>query len=201
MEDVRRWLERSRELGFLGPGPVDDHVEHALGFAEVVGEEPEAVVDLGSGGGIPGLVLAGGWQATSFVLLDSNERRTAFLREAVAALGWVGRVEVLRLRAELAGRDGGLRGRFSVVVARSFGAPPVTAECAAPLLRIGGRLVVSEPPGDVERWPTEGLGLVGLRMLGRFEARGAGFVVHEQVEACPDRYPRREGVPAKRPLW
>lgn len=201
MEDVRRWLERSRELGFLGPGPIDDHIEHALGFAEVVGATPEGVVDLGSGGGVPGLVLAATWQATAFVLLDSNERRTGFLREAVDGLGWAGRVDIVRLRAEVAGRDGGLRGRFPVVVARSFGAPPVTAECAAPLLRLGGRLVVSEPPEASERWPIEALALLGLRRKGRQEANGATFVVHQQAEICPDRYPRRVGVPTKRPLW
>lgn len=201
MDDVRGWLERSRELGFLGPGPVDGHVEHALGFADVAGESPAAVVDLGSGGGVPGLVLAATWPATSFVLLDSSERRTAFLREAVAGLGWAARVDVVRARAEVAGRDEALRGRFPLVVARSFGAPPVAAECAAPLLQVGGRLVVSEPPDDDGRWPAEGLATVGLRLVGRVTARGAGYVVHEQVDACPDRYPRREGVPGKRPLW
>jgi 16S rRNA (guanine527-N7)-methyltransferase len=201
VEDVREWLERSRELGFLGPGPVDGHIEHALGFAEVIGEPPPAVVDLGSGGGVPGLVLAATWPTSSFVLLDSSERRTAFLRQAVAGLGWDGRVEAVRLRAEVAGRDEGLRGRFPVVVARSFSAPPVTAECAAPLLHVGGRLVVSEPPDGADRWPAGGLATVGLRLVERCTARGAGFVVHQQVDPCPSSYPRREGVPGKRPLW
>lgn len=201
VDDVRVWLEQSRSYGFLGPGPVDDHVRHALGFAEVVGEAPEAVVDLGSGGGVPGLVLAGLWRTSRFVLLDSAERRTAFLAEAVEGLGWQDRVEVLRARAEAAGREVRLRGRFPLVVSRSFGSPPVTAECAAPLLALGGLLVVSEPPVSEAvdaRWA--GAATVGLELEGRRTA-GAGYAVLRQVAPCPDRYPRREGVPGKRPLW
>lgn len=196
------WLERSREVGFLGPGPVADHVGHAVGFAEAVGEVPGCVVDLGSGGGVPGLVLAERWGDTRFVLLDSSERRTDFLRTAVDGLGWHARVEVVRARAEVAGRDDTLRGWFDVVVSRSFGPPAVTAECAAPLLRMGGLLVVSEPPTGDQRWPDAGAAMVGLRWDRRHQgSTGAGYAVLRQGEPCPARFPRREGMPAKRPLW
>lgn len=201
-DDLLHWLERSRAVGFLGPGPVEDHVVHAHGFAEAVGEAPGCVVDLGSGGGVPGLVLADRWPDTRFLLLDSMERRTDFLRDAVDGLGWAGRVEVLRARAEVAGRDDRLRGWFDVVVSRSFGPPPVTAECAAPLLRTGGLLVVSEPPDGAQRWPEAGVALVGLQWDRRHQATsGAGYAVLAQASPCPARYPRREGMPAKRPLW
>lgn len=201
-DDLLPWLERSREVGFLGPGPVADHVAHAEGFAEAVGEAPGCVVDLGSGGGVPGLVLAERWAETRFVLLDSNERRTEFLRTAVEGLGWADRVEVVRARAEVAGRDDTLRGWFDAVVSRSFGPPPVTAECAAPLLRTGGLLVVSEPPTGEQRWPEAGVSVVGLQWDRRHEAStGAGYAVLRQVAPCPAPYPRREGVPGKRPLW
>lgn len=203
LDGVRSWLERSREVGFLGPGPVDDHVEHALGFAEVVGEPPPTAVDLGSGGGVPGLVLAAVWPDTHLVLLDSSVRRTAFLADAVAALAWAPRVQVVRVRAEQAGREDAYRGRFDVVVSRSFASPPVTAECAAPLLRVGGRLVVSEPPGGSdERWPADAVATLGLGVAVRATAEhGAGYVVVTQQQPCSVRFPRREGVPAKRPLW
>lgn len=202
-ERVWGWLERSREVGFLGPGPVGPHVEHALGFAEAVGEPPGSVVDLGSGGGVPGLVLAAVWPDTRFVLLDSMERRTALLREAVQGLGWQGRVEVVRIRAEVAGRDDTLRGWHDIVVSRSFGPPSVTAECAAPLLRVGGRLVVSEPPEAAgERWPADGVASLGLAFEQQVTARnGAGYAVLVQEAPCSVKFPRREGVPTKRPLW
>lgn len=200
MPGLRAWLERSRELGFLGPGPVDDHITHARGFAAAFAEPPASVLDLGSGGGLPGLVLAEGWPTTTFTLLDSNERRTTFLTEAVADLGWGDRVHVHRARAEVAGRDPALRSGFQAVVSRSFAPPPVVAECAAPFLAVGGSCVVSEPPDAPERWPETGLAMVGLALGERYEAE-AGYVVLRQTVPCPDRYPRREGVPGKRPLW
>ena len=194
-------LEEGRGLGFLGPGPVSDHVVHALGFAEVVGGPPEAAVDLGSGGGVPGLVLAGQWPDTRFVLLDSGQRRAAFLGDAVGRLGWADRVSVVRLRAEEFGRLPEHRGRFDLVTARSFGPPAVTAECGAPLLRVGGLLVVSEPPdGPGERWSPAAVAQLGLVFVAE-QAAGARYAVLRQRQLTPDRYPRRVGIPGKRPLF
>lgn len=200
LEDV---LEEARELGFLGPGPVTGHIEHAAGFLRAVGEpHPDAVVDLGSGGGLPGLVVAQAWPNARVALLDANERRTAFLARAVLALGLDRRVVVAQSRAEDAGRDPAWRGRADLVVARSFGPPAVTAECAAPLLCEGGRLVVSEPPDGVpERWPEEPLAELGLRPVGRLEQAFSRFQILRQESPCPERFPRRVGVPAKRPLF
>ena len=198
-------LDRSRSLGFLGPGSLRVQAEHAAGFAEVVGRAPGRLLDLGSGGGIPGLVLAERWPETEVVLLDAAERRCRFLEESVADLGWPDRVRVVRARAEDAGRREDLRGGFDLVVARSFGTPAVTAECGAPFLRVGGELLVSEPPADplggkTERWPAEGLALLGLRPAGSWE-RPFHYRAFEQAEPCPDRFPRRVGIPAKRPLF
>src|SRR3546814_9312392 len=82
-------------------------------------------------------------------------KRCAFLREAVEALGADERVEVVEGRAEEIGR-GEMRRVVDAVIARSFGPPAATAECAAPLLRAGGLLVVSEPPEALDRWPEDG---------------------------------------------
>ena len=218
-------LHRSREWGFLGDGPVEVHIAHALGFAQAlrwaVGQgslpggspnpsrlPPDPWMDLGSGGGIPGLVLAHAWPERMAVFLDSNERRTQFLSQVVAEQGWTERVEIVDSRAETAGRSERFRGQFSLVVARSFGSPPVTAECAAPFLGQGGFLIVSEPPGGAEsgdiygpaRWPEDGLGLVGLTDLGLWKGT-FGYRILRQSRECPDRFPRRVGVAAKRPLY
>lgn len=208
-------LEHSRSLGFLGPGQIDSHVLHARGLAQVAEAHfdrfgagiPELVIDLGTGGGVPGLVWAWMWPSTRFLLLDANHRRTAFLDETVAALGWTERVRVLCERAEVAGRDSAIRQSADMVVARSFGRPAVTAECAAPLVKVDGLLVVAEPPpsqsdsnGSVPRWPAAAvaeLGLVPLTPV--IEPVSAQVLV--QRSACPDRYPRRTGVPARRPLF
>lgn len=113
----------------------------------------------------------------------------------------LGNVRILHQRAEDAGRLPELRGTLDLVVARGFGPPAVTSECAAPLLRPGGRLVVSEPPEpEGDRWPARGLAVLGMTFQGR-QGVTATFAVIGQDQPCPDRYPRRVGIPAKRPLF
>ena len=196
-------LEEARALGFLGPGPVVAHLVHALGFATAGGGPPAGpALDLGTGAGVPGLALALLWPGSDWTLLDASERRTAFLSEAVAALELGGRVEVVRGRAEDAGRERGRRGRYVLVVARSFGPPAVVAECGCPLLAVGGRMVVSEPPdGETRRWPQGPLADLGVAVGPKARTSGGTYQVLDQVVACPDRYPRRSGIPAKRPLF
>lgn len=162
------------------------------------------MLDLGSGGGLPGLVLATYRPELELTLLETRQRACRFLREAVATLELAG-VTVLEARAEDAARRPGLRGLFDAVVARSFGPPAVTAECAVGFLRTGGRLVVSEPPGDAERgaasrWPQPGLAELGLGPPAPGGGPGASFVLMAKTRP-DDRWPRRVGVPAKRPLW
>jgi 16S rRNA (guanine527-N7)-methyltransferase len=132
------------------------------------------------------------------VLLDANARRGAFLEQVVAHLRLADRVTVVVERAERAARDAAWRGTFDLVVARSFGPPAVTAECASGFLRVGGQLVVSEPPTDAgDRWPEGSLGELGL--VDR--ARRGSVRVLEQASRVSERFPRRVGIPAKRPLW
>jgi 16S rRNA (guanine527-N7)-methyltransferase len=133
-------------------------------------------------------------------LVDANQRRCAFLDDAVTRLGFQDRVTVVATRAELLGHEADFRAGYDVVTARGFGRPAVTAECAAPLLRVGGRLIVSEPPTDDDRWPAEGLALLGLE-LGSVWTTPYRYRSLVQVSLCPARYPRRVGVPAKRPLF
>ncbi len=140
------------------------------------------------------------WPHTRWILLDAGTNRTAFLRRAVVRLDLTDRVEVVSQRAEQAGR-GNLRGAAECVVARSFGPPAVTAECAAPLLKVGGMLVVAEPPGgDPARWNVDGLALLGMR-LGRTVTGPTAYQLVVQAVPCPSRFPRRTGVPSKRPLF
>jgi 16S rRNA (guanine527-N7)-methyltransferase len=184
----------------VGPGPLPPHLDHAAALgAAVEPDVPDRALDLGSGAGLPGLVLALRWPASRWVLLDANERRCAFLGWAVAELGVGERVAVVRARAEEAAHRPAERAHYALVTARSFGGPAVVAECAAGFLRTGGLLVVSEPPDPVgDRWPAPGLEPLGLRPDDRQEP---GFVRLRQHDACPPRFPRRVGVPAKRPLF
>jgi hypothetical protein len=136
------------------------------------------------------------------VLLDAGRRRGEHLQQACRELGLTDRITVVVARAEVAGRETRWRGSVELVVARGFGAPAATAECAVGFLRRGGRLVVSEPPGgDSGRWDPAGLtwlGLVGPEILRGDGATAASFVLPGAAE---ERWPRRTGVPAHRPLW
>lgn len=200
-EELFQLLAAARQDHFLGPGDVSNQIEHSLGFATLIPDPPRLAVDLGSGGGIPGLVLAHLWPASNWILLDANVRRTGFLRQAVTALRLGDRVEVLVQRAEVTGQDRARRATADLVVARGFGPPAVVAECAAPLLCLGGALVVAEPPGGApDRWPAAGLELLGLVQDGHAVAPVA-LQRLRQVVLCSDRYPRRVGVPIKRPLF
>lgn len=200
-------LLESRQRGFLGPGPVETHLDHARAFAVAAGDAPARAIDLGAGGGLPGLVLAAEvWPETEWVFLDAQQKRTAFLTEAAEDLGLEARVQIITDRAEALGRDLAHREQFDLVVARSFGAPAIVIECAAPLLAPGGVLVVSEPPAAdaAARWPAAVLADLGCAPAEPVVV-GDDPEVHlvriVRVGACPERYPRRVGIPAKRPLF
>jgi 16S rRNA (guanine527-N7)-methyltransferase len=188
-------LEEARDLGFLGPGPVTFHVEHARAYLPLLAGVDGPACDLGAGGGVPGLVLAAERADLAWTFLDAMAKRTGFLQRAIERLG----LENVTVRTARAEEVPDLRGQFHAVVARSFGSPAVTAECAAPLLQVGGRLIVSEPPEhEGDRW--DGASVLGLSPARRIAGPPA-LVVLEQETACPDRYPRRTGLPAKRPLF
>jgi 16S rRNA (guanine527-N7)-methyltransferase len=204
-------LTQAQERSLVGGLPISGQIAHSEAFLQALSLEPfeGPVLELGSGGGLPGLVIAVEDPALHLVLLDSARRSVEFLRWAVEELELTSRVEIVHARAELVGRDPRYRERFDAVLARSFAPPAVTAECAAPLLVLGGRLIVSEPPGKrtaagepppASRWPVEGCAELGLTpelaLRDRF-----GFAVLRQSSLCPDRFPRRTGIPAKRPLF
>ncbi len=198
-------LEDARTRGYLGPDPVERHLEHSASLADAIGAFEGTFLDLGSGAGVPGLVLAVRWPQARGVLLESQHRRCALLETAVVRLGVEARVRVRCGRAERLARDQELRGTVDIVVARSFGRPAVTAECAVGFLKAGGRLVVSEPPegttSERERWPVLGLRELGLGPAVPVRSEGAGAVVMTADGPPDDRWPRGDGRPTKSPLW
>ena len=159
--ELRAALEEPARLGILG-ADIDAAIGHARQFAPAL-RPARRIVDLGSGSGMPGLVLA---------VDDAGPRRWCCSTPASAApiscaapsAGWVwptgSRWSAGRRRCSAAILPH--RGAFDAVVARAFGPPAMVAECGAPLLRLGGQLLVSEPPdGGSGRWPAEGLARAG----------------------------------------
>lgn len=203
---LRGILEKSQKLNFLGNPPIDDHIRNAMGFAQVIhgfaGENQKGkIYDLGSGGGVPALVLIEELKEWEFVLIERKEKRADFLFEAVSALNASERVKIVCDEAENTARNEKFSFRADFVTARSFGPPAITAECACRLLKLNGFLVVSEPPSTTDRWVHEKLSITGLNPIKHAKFNDSNFQVLQQSQHPSEGLPRRAGVTRKRPLW
>ena len=180
----------------------------ALRHAALLRPDDDArVADLGPGGGFPGVPMAIVVPSMTLVLIESQERRCAFLRAVVEELG-LDRVTVVHARAEEAGRMPALRGSFDLVVARALAAMPILVEYALPLLREGGVLAspkgsrgdeeLTAAAGAIEALGGEALPPLALPLPDDVPPQRVYLV--RRTRPLDDRYPRRPGVPSKRPL-
>ena len=166
-----------------------------------------AVIDVGSGGGLPGLPLAIARPDLPFTLLEATGKKARFLGETTGALG-LKNVTVLQARAEAAGRDAAHRERYGLAVSRAVGPMPVILELTLPLVEVGGRsLCMKGPRAEQElRDSGEALSRLGAGEVAVFDAYPEGFgndlVMVSVVKASPTpkRYPRSAGTPKADPL-
>lgn len=166
-----------------------------------------SALDLGSGGGFPGLPMKILLPALEMTLLEANGRKSAFLRETVDALGLEG-VQVVTARAEDAARQPAYRERFDLVVARALAPLPVLVELALPFLKVGGHLAAPKGSRAANEVKQASFALETLRgeVVGRrplppaSAAHPQTLVVVRKTARTPERYPRRAGIPSKRPL-
>ncbi len=183
----------------------------SLALVPVIRREQPAtarLIDLGSGAGFPGLVLKLLLPELDVVLLEATRKKAAFLTWMAEQLG-IGGVQVRAERAEEAGRDSALRDSFDVVTARALGPLPVVLELGLPFCRTGGTLIAprgaSVAAEEAERCTSVAAALGG-RIAGverpavEGVAERTAIVVVEKTGATPARFPRRTGVPSKRPL-
>jgi 16S rRNA (guanine527-N7)-methyltransferase len=146
------------------------------------------IVDVGSGGGSPGIPLAAALPDQSVTLLEANARRAHFLERVSAGFP---NVTVVRGRAEEQGTD-----TFGVALAKALAAPPVALEWALPLVRPGGAAVLwLGPSADLEE-----LARVAEQLGGGAPETRVGLVVVPKVLPTPAGFPRRPGLARKRPL-
>lgn len=201
--DLTAALQLGHDQGING-GTVEDHLAHAWGFVATVQSFepiPTRLVDLGSGGGYPGLVLAYCLPFTEVTLVEVREKRADYLRRALRALGLDDRATVFTGDAATLGVS--IRAAIDVVTARSFGSPGATAEYGAPLLRIGGRLLVSEPPtGSLDgRWPEDGLAQLGLGPPAVTTVGTTKLMLATKATPTPSQYPRRRRQTQQNPVF
>ena len=157
-----RVLGEVQRRGAIGRGPVEIAIAHARQYITALPSEPGLLVDLGSGGGLPGVVIAAGAPRWRVVLIERREKRVDLLRYAVRSLGLADRTEVIAGDAAAVAMRPGLHGQASVVTARSFAPPLTVLSTAVPFLRSSGLVVISEPPDGAVRWSEDDLSRVGF---------------------------------------
>lgn len=190
---LERWLEEViGERGATGLRDLDEArrvlLQDALRAAPHVAACAGPVIDVGSGGGTPGIPLAVALPERSFTLLEAHERKCAFLSRISAELP---NVTVIRGRAEEQPTDA-----YGVALAKALAKPPVAAELCLPLVR---------PSGIAILWvgrtaARDRVALVAARLGGVLEADRDGLVVVRKTEPTPTGFPRRVGIAKKRPL-
>jgi 16S rRNA (guanine527-N7)-methyltransferase len=178
-------------------------IEDCLVLVEHLGDARK-VVDVGSGGGLPGIPLKIARPELELTLIEADQAKAAFLVHACAALGLDG-VEVVARRAEDAGHDPRLREAFDVAVARALAPMPVLAELCLGLVRVGGRLLAQKTESEDPAVAAHAIELMGGAIAAVHTspsaARNAGtVVVVDKIRPTPAAYPRRPGVPNRKPL-
>ena len=192
-ELLERWL--AEVISTPGLTSLDEPAEarrvlldDALRGLPLVAAESGPVVDVGSGGGTPGIPLAASLPDREVTLLEAERRKCAFLERWTAELP---NLRVVWGRAEEQQPE-----TFGVAVAKALAQPPTAAEWCLPLVREGGAVVLwVGPTADVER-----VGRVAALLAAEVEHGGDGLLVLRKLGPTPADFPRRTGVARKRPL-
>ncbi|MDR3321835.1 MAG: 16S rRNA (guanine(527)-N(7))-methyltransferase RsmG [Synergistaceae bacterium] len=194
---------RARLTGPSDPGVLyDEHIADALPAVALL-PKGCSFVDVGTGGGLPGLVWCLCRQDVSGVLLDSVGKKTALLAEMTSELG-CRNTEVVNMRSEDFARL--RRESFDAATARAVADARVLAEYLSPLVRVGGKLIVFKGSGaraelgTSVKWETLGLSAPELRGYST-AGRKMFLVIWEKTRPCGARYPRKAGAAAKAPWW
>ena len=189
-ERLRRWLRALVATPGLTALRLEDArralVDDSLRGVAVVRRFDGPIVDVGSGGGVPGIPLALALPERDVTLLEANGRKCEFLREWAPP-----NARVVQGRAEEQATD-----EFGVAVAKALAAPPVAAEWCLPLVRPGGAVVLwAGPTADRTR-----VSKVAAQLGGDSVEEVDGLLVLRKVRRTPPGFPRRTGVARKRPL-
>ena len=213
--DFARLLGSYDEANVIGsrePGKILlDHVLDSLScftFEPLVGAQ--RLADIGSGGGLPGIPIKIARPDLHVTLVESTGKKVRFLRRAIEQLGLFDGIEVLEGRVEEVARARSCRGTYDVVTARAVARLSVVAEYCVPLLRVGGYVIsmkakvqteeLSEGERAAQRLGAEVSEVLQVPHLPEVGPKERRLVILEKVRETPQQYPRKVGVPAKKPL-
>lgn len=185
---------------------VDKHIEDSRIILDFLSLEGKRVLDIGSGAGFPGLILALYNPHSMVTLLEANHKKASFLGKMKLELE-LNNIEVLSRRVEELGRDNIFREKFDLCTCRGVAAMNILLEYGLPLLRMDGKLILWKGRNyqrEIEI-SKKALKILGGKVKQVFPYNLMGerdrvLVVVQKEEKTPDRYPRRVGIPEKRPL-
>ncbi len=200
-------LEAGKQFNLTAVTDPDEawmrHIFDALTlFPFVTSAEAKTVLDIGSGGGLPGLPLAIVMPDVRFTLLEATGKKARFLQETVGALELTN-VAVINDRAETIGRDReSHREQYDVVTARAVGRMPVLVEIAVPPTRVGGWVLAikGERAGEEIEEAKEALYRLHCHVVDTIRTPTGTIVVIEKQRRTPKIYPRRPGEPKRSPI-
>ena len=182
------------------------HFLDSLTITMILRDSPLKVADVGTGAGLPGIALKIAYPNIELTLIDSTQKKAAFLNHIVTTLGLEG-VSVVIGRAEELAHDAHYREHFDAVLARGVAKLASLAELTLPFCAVGGVFIAMkkrEDRGEVDESDVALRTLGGrLRQIIGIELSGLSdraLVVIDKVTSTPDKYPRRSGIPQKRPL-
>ena len=198
LDELERWSARRNLTSIPRDRMWSRNVVEVEELLAVAAPAPGSrAIDIGSGGGVPGMVLAILRPDVSVTLIDSDQRKAGFLIHVAGLLGLSG-VVVEAIRAEDAGRRPDLREGFDLATSRATAPPPVLCELALPLLRTGGALyaLVADARGALSGCVAAASACGGSTP----DAPTKGVLRVGKIEPTPDRYPRRPGIPSRHPI-
>ncbi|HCF51016.1 MAG TPA: 16S rRNA (guanine(527)-N(7))-methyltransferase RsmG [Syntrophomonas sp.] len=185
---------------------IDKHVEDSLQANQLMDISGKRLVDIGSGAGFPGLILAISRPDCQVTLVESDRKKAQFLNNVAAKLQ-LSNVAVVPERAEILGHQEGFREQFQLCTSRAVAALNVLLELSLPLLTVGGQAVIWKGRNyqqeiDEAQHALQTLGgvLVKQHDYTLMQERDRILLVVKKTTPTPARYPRRPGIPAKRPL-
>lgn len=160
-DDLVRVLSEIQRRGAIGRTSLPDEVAHADRFVRALPAVPRGsveltLIDLGSGGGLPGLVIAHRRRDLQVTLVERRTKRVDLLRYGMRALALMDTVQVYE------GDIAEYVGHADVVTARSFGPPLTVLDVSAPIVRPGGMVLISEPPSGLPRWSIADISSLGF---------------------------------------
>jgi 16S rRNA (guanine527-N7)-methyltransferase len=192
--------------------PQDAQIKHFLDSLSLYPALKQPIdgcsfIDIGSGGGFPGLPLKISLPIIKMVLVEATNKKAAFLRHVIQQLG-LENVEVLCQRAETAAHDAQYRQRFDYVLCRAVASLATLAELALPFCTTGGRFIAlkkGDIAAEIEKAAkainTMGGGQPEIMKVELEELPNERYlIIIEKVSPTPDKYPRRPGMPTTRPI-